>query len=296
MYSQPNYQTASVPAVFVTKGRQRLKQYNGNGNGTVYLKNGDEFELELFNPTTNKILAKISMNGKSLGSGIVLRPGDRVFLERYLDDARKFLFDTYEVNGADAEVKQAIKLNGVVDVEFFDEQKPNNLIYNSSTITYTNYPVWTRNYPQPGIFFTNTGGSSLPNTDETNVNNTLKTRGAKSKGITGNQNCTSYSANAGDSKVFSQPVADMFMNATPCSARVEPLETGRVEKGSTSNQAFVYDSTSFNSWYSWKTTWTILPESQRSVTKEDLNVYCVNCGAKRKKSTHKFCPNCGARF
>ena len=91
-----NYQTQreTVPVAYVTKGRQRVKQFSGHGNGSVYLRNGDEFELELFNPTTSKVLAKISLNGKSLGSGIVLRPGERVFLERYFDEAKKFLFET----------------------------------------------------------------------------------------------------------------------------------------------------------------------------------------------------------
>ena len=31
--------------------------------------------------------------------------------------------------------------------------------------------------------------------------------------------------------------------------------------------------------------------------KEDLGVlYCGECGAKRKKDTHKFCPHCGTKF
>ena len=49
-------QRVTVPTVFVTKGRQRVKQY---GN-TIYLKNGDEFEIELFNPTTGKVLKELS--------------------------------------------------------------------------------------------------------------------------------------------------------------------------------------------------------------------------------------------
>ena len=100
----------TVPTVYVTKGRQRVKQYD---NYIVYLKNGDEFEIEFFNPTINKVLAKINLNGKSLGSGIVLRPGERVFLERYIDEAKKFLFETYEVDGNDSNVKEAIKMNGI---------------------------------------------------------------------------------------------------------------------------------------------------------------------------------------
>ena len=100
----------AVPQSFITKGKQRLKQHTD----TVYLKNGDEFEIELFNPKQNKVLAKIELNGKSIGSGIILRPGERVFLERYLDVAKKFLFETYVVNGNNDEVKNAIANNGVM--------------------------------------------------------------------------------------------------------------------------------------------------------------------------------------
>jgi hypothetical protein len=41
-----------VPQSFITKSKQRLKQHID----TVYLNNGDEFEVELFNPTQNKVL------------------------------------------------------------------------------------------------------------------------------------------------------------------------------------------------------------------------------------------------
>ncbi len=114
-----NYTTTKgwvVPQSFITKSKQRLKQHVD----TVYLKNGDEFEIELFNPTQNKVLAKIELNGVSIGSGIVLRPGERVFLERYLDDAKKFLFETYIVNGNNNDVQQAIAKNGDVTVKFYD--------------------------------------------------------------------------------------------------------------------------------------------------------------------------------
>jgi hypothetical protein len=268
-----NYQTqrVTVPTAFVTKGRQRVKQYSGPGNGTVYLKNGDEFEIELFNPTSNKVLAQISLNGKSLGSGIVLKPGERVFLERYFDEARKFLFETYEVDGNDPNVKQAIKLNGVIEVEFYDEYKPT--VWSGGTITYTNTnPSWT--------YFNYTGGRApgnptftAGNSGDYNVVGSVKS--AKSND---ENNVFFCSCNAVD--------------MTPPA----PLETGRVEKGANSGQSFTYDNTTFNTYYSWKTSWTILPESQRPLVKEDLSVYCSGCGAKRKRSTHRFCPTCGNRF
>ena len=121
-----------VPQSFITKGKQRLKQHID----TVYLKNGDEFEIELYNPTQNKVLAKIEMNGNSIGSGIILRPGERVFLERYLDEAKKFLFETYVVIGDNEDVKQAIANNGNVVVKFYNEDIfPNRTLYDSGNIS-----------------------------------------------------------------------------------------------------------------------------------------------------------------
>ena len=137
-----NYTTSigyAVPQSFITKSKQRLKQHID----TVYLNNGDEFEIELFNPTQNKVLAKIEMNGTCIGNGIVLRPGERVFLERYLDDAKKFLFETYIVNGNNEEVQKSISNNGDVVVKFYDEVKRQThtspfVLNGSSTVTWTN--------------------------------------------------------------------------------------------------------------------------------------------------------------
>ena len=111
------------PQSFVTKGKQRLKQHND----TVYLNNGDEFEIELYNPTQNKILAKLEMDGNSIGSGIILRPGERVFLERHLNEAKKFLFETYKVSGSN-ESKSAIQKNGGIVIKFYNVQQSMNAI------------------------------------------------------------------------------------------------------------------------------------------------------------------------
>lgn len=247
------------PQAFVTKGRQRVKQY---GNNTVYLQNGEEFELELFNPTSNKILAEISLNGNSIGSGIVLRPGERVFLERYLDKARKFLFETYEIDGADHNAVRAAKQNGIVEVKFFTEFQ--NFVWYSTNVSYYNW-----NQPVYG------------NIGTTLINDSI----VKSTYTTNSVNyCCS---NTGGVEIS----ADGGRNL---SKSIE--ETGRVEQGSHSNQRLEYDNTSFNTWASWTTKWTILPESKRPYVREDLKVFCTNCGAKQKKSSHKFCPHCGNKF
>ncbi|MFA5153699.1 MAG: hypothetical protein WC554_14155 [Clostridia bacterium] len=250
-------QRVTVPTVYVTKGRQRVKQYNDN---IIYLKNGDEFEIELFNPTTNKVLAKINLNGKSLGSGIILRPGERVFLERYFDEAKKFLFETYDVDINDSNVLEAIKMNGIIDVEFYDEYKQHPYVITCTSIC----PQWPYIQPQP----------VTPYTPPISTPWTCYSAGNTATSVNFNNNQT----------------------LTCNNVKSDFKETGRVEKGSYSEQSFTYDSTIFNTYHSWKTTWKILPESQKLFVKEDLTVYCSNCGAKRKKDNFKYCPNCGNKF
>ena len=117
-----NYNVGSAePSAFITVKKQRQKQNGKN----VYLHDKTEFEIELYNPTSETILAKINLNDQSIStSGIVLKPGQRVFLERYLDWDRKFLFETYEVK--DNETNQnAIKNNGLVTIMFMKKWKHN---------------------------------------------------------------------------------------------------------------------------------------------------------------------------
>ncbi len=78
-----------------SKSRGKLKIYNNN---SVYLEEGEEFEIELFNPTQKTVLAKIEFNGEMIShSGLVLKQGQRVFLERFFDDNRKFKFEVYDI-------------------------------------------------------------------------------------------------------------------------------------------------------------------------------------------------------
>ena len=114
-------QQAGEPTLFITKDKHRVKQH---GNQTVYLKNGEEFELELFNPTPKKVLAQITLNEISLGNGIILRPGERVFLERYLDDAKKFIFETYTVDKNNKQVLDAIKGAGAQELLIWNFYSP----------------------------------------------------------------------------------------------------------------------------------------------------------------------------
>lgn len=270
------------PTLYITKNKQRVKQY---GNNIVYLKNGDNFELEIYNPTKTKVLAKITINGLSIGNGIILRPAERVFLERYIDEAKKFLFETYEVNGASKEVLEAIQNNGKIEVSFYKEKEYVSLFNNSGTyLTYNNpYGIYTSPNVYYGSTTTNVANYSTL-TSSSYAANTLNISGSGC--ITGNLNFTSTAASGEYDGI----------GTTSKPTRSEFIETGRIEKGSVSNQTLVSDSTSFESYQSWYKSWNILPESRKLVTKEDLVVYCGSCGKKRKKTSDKYCSNCGNKF
>ena len=250
----------SVPQSFITKGKQRLKQ----NVDTVYLNNGDEFEIELFNPKQNKVLAQIEINGKTIGGGgIVLRPGERVFLERYLDDAKKFLFETYNIDRNNEEAVNAAINNGDVTVKFFDEMV---VPYFNSTFIVTNNPLCNKwNTP---FYYSGTSGKNPFNNDYLTTN-FLNTNQSSSIGLESKEITMSY-----------------------FNSEVKNVETGRVEKGSESKQSFENDSSSFNVLPITTNKWKIKPTSQQVVTKEDLKVYC-DCGFRRKKDSYKFCPHCG---
>ena len=124
------YTTIKVgkPTAHITKKKSRLKVYNGH---VVFLNDKDNFEFEIHNPTQKSILCKIKLNGEYIStSGIVIKPGQRVFLERFFDTNNKFEFSTYEVKDTSAN-RTAIDLNGDVRIEFYNEQTYHSPLFNN---------------------------------------------------------------------------------------------------------------------------------------------------------------------
>jgi hypothetical protein len=219
------------------------------------------------------------LNGNSIGSGIILRPGERLFLERYLNEAKKFLFETYTVNGNNEEVQRAIAENGDVTVKFYNETTSVYGTYGtgSSTVTITN-PAWV-----------NTGSPFTYTT-----HNTLGTNTFNPTSITTTGTNAFYTSNSSlTSGTFSTSNTLLKSNST---SPIRSLETGRVEKGSNSDQSFTYDNSSFYSFPFHTNWWKLKPQSTKPLVAEDLIVYCTECGAKRKKDNHKFCPHCGTKY
>lgn len=272
--------TETVPTAYIAVNKSRLKLYNKDGDmPTFYLQKGQEFQIEIFNPTSDVILAKIHLNGKAISQGgLVLNPGQRVFLDRYFDVAQKFLFDTYEVANTE-EVKKAIENNGDLKVEFYKEQQF----------------VTALNWIQPDLTYrpwvTHTSSPIIGNTTTTTTGLNLTSTSSNSSFLCdSNITYTSY-----DSKVSFSNDLDSIRN-TPRSKKSKSIETGRVEKGSHSSQEFKTVAKKFESFSFHTVEYKLLPASQKINTVDDVNVkrYCTNCGHKLGK-TDKFCGQCGTK-
>jgi hypothetical protein len=280
--------------------KSRLKTYHKEKTPTFYLEKGQEFQIELFNPTTDTILAKIQLNGNQISQGgLVLRPGERVFLERYLDVARKFKFDTYEVANT-AEVQKAIEDNGDFKVEFYRESRPtylygSSITISSSPITRTNIDYNSTGNPNPSLrsFGTTSAGNTFNTTGMLNASNSTSSYFSNSSLAAG---ASSYTSDVPvmDSLSLSDEVATPMKSLRSRSKK--NIETGRVEAGSSSSQKLEYVSKSFDYWPFHTLEYKLLPISQKINSTDDINVkrYCHHCGAKQKPE-FKFCPSCGTK-
>lgn len=250
------------PEAWVATQKNRQKVYKGS---KIYLEDGQEFELELHNPTKSVYLAKVLINGSHISQrGIILNPGQRVFLERFIDDRRKLVYQTYEVENTE-EAKEAISENGKISVQFFEESKiipsfGGNTI-TGNTITWTTYPS-TFTYTTQNLGLNYTSGADF----------TLN-------GSIGQINMASMNNSSG--------------TTTTATYNAGSLETGRVQQGEESDQSFENGFGTFNAWASHTSSYQILPISQLPVEVSDMRNYCSGCGTRIRKSTWKFCPNCG---
>lgn len=186
------YNTSTVsPGAWVTKNKSRLKIYESS---KVFLNDREEFEIELFNPLKSRVLAQINLNGTKTLS-IVINPGQRIFLERFLEEKKKFMFSTYRVEDT-KESKSAIEDNGKISIVFYQE----NLFDLSSNYLYTdNNLIWNtggerRITLNGGTSFQNFANNFTSSNASYNVSNTIET-GRIEGGGNSNQNFSSTSGN-----------------------------------------------------------------------------------------------------
>lgn len=250
------------------RGRKSIKK------GKVFLKDKETFEIELFNPLQDSVLADIKLNGKSISkSGLVLKPGQRFYLDCFIDNQKKFIFNTYEIDSNDEESVKATEKNGLLEVFFYKEEvitldnwksKFNRIIVEKwyPYYPYNPYPYYTS---QPTIWYSNNGGTGdlkLNSSSISNSNNTLTN--AMYSSTTTN---TSYTSNV--------DLSNLNIGGSGNMLNVDSMETGRVEKGEKSSQKFTEIDMDFENHYISSTIIEILPDIRKPLETKDL---------KRKKS------------
>lgn len=261
-----NVTTSSQPSLtaHIANCNHRVKVYTINDEKIVYLKNKQKFQIELYNGKTTRVLAKIELNGVLIHSGgIILRPGERVFLERFLDTNNAFVFEEYKVEDS-KDSREAIALNGLVQVSFYNEELPiriPNLPYTPYEPRISSEPIWITNSPSSTCLGFCYFDSSLENK---NIDVTYTNTNANAKSM--DQTLTSNS-----------------------------LSTGRVEKGDETQQVLLESTGQFTNYATKVVKYKILPHSQQNITQQDIRNYCTQCGKKQKKS-NKFCPICGTQI
>ena len=264
--------TGTKPSAWIVtpndKGRKSIK------SGKVFLNDGDEFEIELFNPLTVSVLADIKLNGQSISkTGLIVKPGQRVYLDCFIDDKRKFIFKTYEVDGSQESI-DATQNNGLLEVFFYKEDvitldnwksKFDTIIVEKwYPVYYPSYPVWRSNIwygsssPVYGSCVTTNGtnfSGSLTNPKTTTDNAFYSSNSINSSYTTG---VDLSNLNIGES---------LSSNSMPINSS---LETGRIEKGEASKQQFTEVEMDFEKHYIVSTIIQILPESRKPAEVKDV--------------------------
>ena len=266
----------------IAVNKSLLKEYSSSKyQRVVYLNDGDEFQIQLFNPEKYPIAAKIHLNGEKLSDMLVIRPGERIWLERYLDQARKFKFSTYEIEDS-YEAKEAASLNGEVKIQFYRVKTSRQ-----NTVINISCPISTIGSPTSIYYNTiNSSDCQVKSISEPELASNLNSVNLASSDM------------SGETWYKSSYISDTACNFYASSTAAEPersIETGRVEQGGYSNQKFSYVNYDFEDWSFRTETISILPLSRKPVTASDLKKrYCSNCGRKLSPK-HKFCPYCGTK-
>jgi len=304
-----------APSVAITHDRNELKVYQGN---LIYLNDGDNFELHFFNPLQEKVGVEINFNSIRKGDGyLVLNPGQDLILDRFLDEQRKMIFETYVIDGNNEAAVKAIQQNGLISFNFYKEQKYN--YYNPCNDINVNY-----NFPPKPIKYkkskgfssaSGTGGTSGANgtcgTNNITYNSSGVYGACGSPGFPGSGTFTSsntfhtpgtserdlsYIATTNTVDYNSKGTTTFYTSTCDSFNMFSPLETGRIEKGDISDQYLRSVNAQFETTPFHSISYKIMPYSAMNREIGEIRAYCSGCGYRLRKETWQFCPKCGAKI
>jgi len=253
----------SNPSARIAVNKNVLTTEIVNRVETVFMKNGTEFEIEIYNPLKTKIAIDVQINQVNFDRPmIVLRPGERVWLDCDMLTKKKFLFETYDVENT-KETQEAIENNGDIIIRVYLQREHipeiyfnnfNNFFHQIPDYVYGG-PVYDGPlYGNVEVSYTNSNSTYLPGDDITKTGMSVNSLG------------------------------------TPT------IETGMIADGDDSDMKFKNDNSDYNSNYTHLFKYKILPESTKKLySKKDIIKFCIGCGRKQKKND-KYCAACGIKY
>lgn len=272
------------PEAYIAIGKERQKIY---GDNTVYLENKKEFEFEFYNPTTFNVRANIYINGNPISNrGMVLRPGIRGWLDRYIDENRKFLFETYAVDGASAEVRQAIANNGNIKIEFFKEKIAPPRPFNNCKLlrSRTSLDAYTTQYSASMDSFKDYVPDDTLEFDEGNVSASAM---ADTALYSRSFSSIDHAPEERERGITTSPLRSK--------SKSKKIETGRVEKGGYSYQDLILVDMDFEYFPFHTVEYKLTPISQKIVEFSDMKLKCKKCAMNLKRGWN-VCPSCGTKI
>ena len=283
--------TDSTPSAIIlarnsrTSSLDELKAYQGND---IFLNNKDEFQIRLFNPLTDKIGVQVSINGKSSSRLLVLNPGEDVVVDRFIDEQRRMIFETYQYDDGSQSARNAVANNGIIELKFFKEFFPADPTWNS--LTTTNFGFSGGTNPPSTLTRCGTSGTYVINTDNVDLtaNNVFQ--------------CSNNLDFVNDDSKFKS--AGIYVNEPDCprkrsrkmSKSIKSLkETGRVSKGVKSAQNFQDADVQFETFSFHIIVYHLKPISEKNSYSKEVREYCTTCGYRLRNDKWSYCPKCGER-
>lgn len=287
-----NRKSGATPGAWVVssndRGRKKIYKNKTTGERKIYLQDKEEFEIELYNPTQNNVLAVIHLDGKPISkSGLIVKNGQRIYLDCFIDDKKKFVFETYDVENTN-EVHEAISTNGNLEVYFYEEEIAEKYDLPKIIESHHHYHdiYW---YPQrrwwDPYWYYNSGTITVNNDNITNTPN-ITFGGSTTSDFTYTNN-----SNTNVSLTGSVDVGDALKSYYSDNNLQEinaSIETGKVGKGEKSEQKFNEIQMDFSNSTLNEVRFKLMPESRKPATKSELKTSKEVHKAFLKKSQDKI--------